>query len=107
MSTTWRRPRSSLPRGLRCRVPGKRPAAPKAPKLKTPARLGNDDLLELLGHHDLEYLEPILYKAGVGSVRALLTHTCDELFESLSRKHVMPHFKASSVEVKALVAIGL
>ena len=86
---------------------GKRPAAPKASKLKTPARLGNDDLLELLGHHDLEYLEPILFKAGVGTVRALLKHTCDELFESLSRKHVMPHFKASSVEVKALVEIGL
>ena len=42
-----------------------------------------------------------------GTNLALLKHTCDELFESLSRKHVMPHFKASSVEVKALVAIGL
>ena len=63
------------------------------------------DLLDLLAENDLTHYAPLLVKAGVMirvmTVRAFLKHSCDELFESLSRKHVLPHFKASSVEVKA------
>ena len=85
---------------------GKRPATPKAPKA-TPASLADQKLLDLLTDNDLTHFTPFLLKAGVGTVRALMKHSCDELFETLSRKHVWPHFQASSVEVKALVAIGL
>ena len=86
---------------------GRKPATPKAPKAQTPASLVDKDLLYLLAENDLTHLAPLLAKAGVVTVRAFLKHSCDELFESLTRKHVWPHFKASSVEVKALVAIGL
>ena len=89
---------------------GKRPATPKTPKTpkgQTPKGLVDQDLVELLAEHDLAHFAPFLFKAGVATVRAFLKHSCDELFESLSRKHVFPHFKASSVEVRALVAIGL
>ena len=88
---------------------GKRPATPKAPKAPkaTPTSLADEALVDLLADHDLTHFTPFLLKAGVGTVRALMKHSCDELFESLTRKHVWPHFQASSVEVKALIAIGL
>jgi hypothetical protein len=86
---------------------GKRPATPKATKVQAPASLADKNLVDLLAEHDLAHFAPFLVKAGVVTVRALLKHSCDELFETLTRKHVFPHFKASSVEVKALVAIGL
>jgi hypothetical protein len=86
---------------------GRKPATPKAPKAQTPANLVDKDLLYALSENDLMHFAPLLVKAGVVTKRAFLKHTCDELFESLTRKHVWPHFKASSVEVKALVAIGL
>ena len=86
---------------------GRKPATPKAPKAQTPANLVDKDLLYVLAENDLTHFAPLLVKAGVVTKRAFLKHTCDELFESLTRKHVWPHFKASSVEIKALVAIGL
>ena len=86
---------------------GRKPATPKAPKAQTPANLVDKELLYVLAEYDLTHFAPLLVKAGVVSLRAFMKHSCDELFESLTRKHVWPHFKASSVEVKALVAIGL
>ena len=87
---------------------GRKPATPKAPKAQQGlTSLTDKDLLYVLAENDLTHFTPLLVKAGVTTVRALMKHSCDELFESLSRKHVCPHFKASSVEIKALVAIGL
>jgi len=86
---------------------GRKPATPKGPKAQVPTSLVDKDLLYILAENDLTHFAPLLVKAGVTTVRAFMKHSCDELFESLTRKHVWPHFKASSVEVKALVAIGL
>jgi hypothetical protein len=86
---------------------GKRPATPKTPKGQASKNLVDKDLTELLAEHDLAHFAPFLLKAGVVTVRAFLKHSCDELFETVTRKHVFPHFKASSVEIKALIAIGL
>jgi hypothetical protein len=76
---------------------GKRPATPRTPKGQTSKSLEDKNLVDLLDEHDLAHFAPYLVKAGVVTVRALLKHSCDELFETLSRKHVFPHFKASSV----------
>jgi hypothetical protein len=86
---------------------GRKPATPKAPKAQVPTSIVDKDLLYMLAENDLTHFAPLLVKAGVMTARAFMKHSCDELFESLTRKHVWPHFKASSVEVKALVAIGL